>query len=134
MLSSRGIFYIFFTHSLFTDVDTRLRDKDPDYSWSPNLIATLFVLLTIINRVADRVMPEALISGWVILFSASLWFVLPALLVPAQKAINAACSDPNGASNRKLTAANYVWLLLGLLLWAVVLLGLAAIFMPAAFS
>jgi len=112
----------------------RLRAKDPDYSWSPNLIATVFVLLTIVNRIADRVMPEELISGWVILFSASLWFILPALLVPAQKAINVACDDPDGSSNRKLTAANYVWLLLGLLMWAVVLLGLLAIFMPAVFS
>ena len=46
---ARGIFYIFFTHSLFSDVDAQLRDKDPGYSWSPNGIATTFVLLTIIN-------------------------------------------------------------------------------------
>lgn len=130
---ARGIFYIFFTHSLFADVDARLRDKDPDYSWSPNLIATTFVLLTIVGRIVDRSLPPELMTNEVILASASLLLVLPALLVPAQKAINAACDDPTGSSNSKLTAANYIWLLLGSLVWLFVLLGLATILMPGAF-
>ena len=130
---ARAIFYIFLTHSLFSDADIHVKQKDPDYRWSPNAIATVFVLLTLINRLADRVLPPELISNTVILFSASLWFILPALLVPAQKALNTACDDPEGVSNSKLTALNYVWLVLGLLMWLLVLVGLAAIFAPGVF-
>ena len=36
----RGLFYIFFTHSLFTDVDEMLKDKHKQFDWRPMPIAT----------------------------------------------------------------------------------------------
>ena len=40
-----------------------------------------------------------------------------------QDAINHACGDAHGETNNNLTVANYIWMAIGVLLWALVLLG-----------
>ena len=49
---------------------------------------------------------------------------LEPLRLAAQKAANSAAGDPQGESNNTLTAANIVWMVVGVLLWLLVLLGL----------
>ena len=127
---ARAIFYIFFTHSLFTDIDIRAKERDTSYEWSPGLTATLFVVLSIVNNIADRVIPEDALGWWYVIGSLSLVFILPILLFQAQKAINFACNDERGDSNRKITAANAAWLILGALFWLLVIIGMIAIVTP----
>jgi hypothetical protein len=50
------------------------------------------------------------ISGW------ALW--------QTQRTINVVCGDPDGDSNSEFTWANYAWMLLGGLLWAVAIWGI----------
>lgn len=52
------------------------------------------------------------------------------ILLRIQRAANAACGDPAGESNRRLTLANLAWLAFGCLLWAMILLGMATYVVP----
>ncbi len=123
----RSIFYIFFTHSLFTDVQESFKTQGRQWSWSPGLLATVFVVLTVINNVADRFIDYDSYSMWLGLWPLASAFVLTFLLLPAQKAINAVCGDEGGTSNARLTIANWIWMVLGGLMWLLVLIGIYAV-------
>jgi hypothetical protein len=119
----RAIFNIFFTHSLCRVVDARIRHAGLSYNWSPGTIATIYVVLVLIERLADRLNrgpePDLLLigAGFVALFAAIL------MLWRIQVAINVACLDPNGESNDHFSAANYAWMAVGLVLIALVIVG-----------
>ncbi|HET7843153.1 MAG TPA: hypothetical protein VFL14_03320 [Xanthomonadales bacterium] len=123
----RAIFSIFFTHSLFGEVDQKLRRQRAPWSWSPGVLATAYVVAAIAGRVFDQISRRS--------ENATVFDVLPLAMLGvqvfaiyrAQLAINVADGDPAGAANDKLTPANYLWLALGGLFWVVILLGLYAI-------
>jgi hypothetical protein len=123
----RAIFQIFFAHSLNREIDFRLKRVDPRYRWSPGAHATVFVIFSIVGSVLDRLSANSIGSPYVDVLS--ILTLLPAAyaMLQAQKAANAACGDPKGATNARLTPANYVWLIIGLVLWAMIGLGLVAI-------
>lgn len=113
----RAIFAIFFANSLNQEIDHRLRRSGKHHSWSPGMWAGAYIMTAIgsrlIKRIPDAVLPP-LPSFWV----AMLVMALNATaLVQAQRAANLACGDPGGAGNSRLTVANWVWLVLGGLLW-----------------
>ena len=124
---ARGLFYIFFTHSLFSRVDSKLKEEDYEFSWSPGSLATLLVLMTIISNVLDRLSFKMIGSPATDFLSILMVPILPAIALKAQRAINVACGDTDGSQNTKLTAANWIWIVLGGLWWALVMLGLYAI-------
>ncbi|MBV8635486.1 MAG: hypothetical protein JO002_13415 [Burkholderiaceae bacterium] len=120
----RGIFTIFFTHSLFREIDAALVAEEREHSWDPGLLATGYVIATIVNRILDRT-PDSMDK---VVLPIELFIMLPLvgyLLYRAQVAINIACGDPTGASNAKLTWANYLWMILGA---ALIVLGLIGTF------
>jgi hypothetical protein len=49
--------------------------------------------------------------------------VIGTVLFMAQRAINAACDDPTGSSNSKLTWANWIWIVLGSIMLILILIG-----------
>jgi hypothetical protein len=124
---ARGFFYIFFTHSLFSDVQSNLEGHQRSYDWSPMVLATVFVILTVALNIADRVLPLETMP----MFAMSLPFVgtiiVSLLLLQAQKAINVAADDVGGTGNAKLTAVNWVWMLLGGAVWLLALIGIVAV-------
>ncbi|WP_313319867.1 DUF4234 domain-containing protein [Stenotrophomonas sp.] len=119
----RAIFAIFFAHSLNREIDYRLQRNRSNYRWSPGAWATLYVVSVILMRVISRI-PETMLS-------ANLSFVLILLplagqimaLVRAQRAANLACGDPQALQNRRLTVANWFWLVLGGLFWLLIVVG-----------
>ena len=123
----RGIFYIFFTHALFTDIDAHLKNRGQQFDWQPMLLATVFVVLTVLNNLSEdvigRIAPQVVASPWYIIGSLALVFFLPLLVLPAQRAANLVCDDPDGAQNARLTAANFAWLLAFGLLWVFAAIG-----------
>jgi len=123
----RTIFSIFFTHSLADEIDGRLRKVAPTFRWSPRLIATSFVLTTIVSSIVSRMAWRGI--GYPAIDMLNLALVLPLALLghAMQRAANAACDDPTGASNARLTWANWLWMVFGCLLW---LLALAGLFLP----
>jgi hypothetical protein len=120
---ARGFFYIFFTHSLFADVQESFKSQGRQWDWHPGLLATLFVIATILGNVVDRLIPYEtypLLSSLSPLVST---FIITFLLLPAQKAINAACGDDAGSSNSRLITGNWVWMVLGGVFWLLILIG-----------
>ncbi|VUD58452.1 hypothetical protein TDB9533_02426 [Thalassocella blandensis] len=117
---ARGIFSIFFAHSLFNNVEAVIDNKKLEYSWSPNTIATFYVLLTIVNRIFDRLMEQERWFPYTEMVSFLLIPIIGFILSRAQKAINISQDDPLGATNAKFTLANYLWCIPGIVFWVVI--------------
>lgn len=119
----RAIFMIFFAHSLNQEIDHRLRREGLRYAWSPNLWATLYVIATISARILGRIpdemtSPRMVVGAMIVILSAE------ALAIHrTQRAANVASGDPEALANRRLTVANYLWIGLGTVFWALLLIG-----------
>jgi hypothetical protein len=120
---ARGIFSIFFTHSLFKAIHLSARQQNLNPSWDPSTQATIYVVLVVVSRVVER---ATNLSTGIALNLVSMGLALSCLfpLISAQQVANTASGDPEARSNSKLTAGNIVWLLLGLAFWALVLVGI----------
>jgi len=122
---ARGIFSIFFTHSLFKTLDVSARQNNVATSWDPGTQATIYVVLLVVSRVLERA--DSLPGGTGMTLSLiSMGLALSSLfpLVSAQQVANAASGDPDARSNSKLTAVNIIFLLFGLALWALIVVGI----------
>ncbi len=117
----RAIFAIFFTHSLVRNIRLSLRLGSRPHRWAPRTLATIFVILQIASNILDRLSSYGI--GTPASFWASLLVLVPlgATLLSIQGAANVACGDPAGSRNSRLTAANWAWLGLGGLFWALLL-------------
>ncbi len=120
---ARAFFYIFFTHSLFTDVQERFKTQGRKWDWQPGLLATLFIIVTLVGNIIDRFIPYDTYPLMSSLLPLGSTLLATFLLLPAQKAINAVCGDDAGNSNSKLTVANWAWMVLGGIFWLLILIG-----------
>ena len=120
----RAIFYIFFTHSLFNWIDSRLKMQNIEFNWAPKILATVFVIITIASNLIDRMAYQQYGSPYTDFASLALLPITLAVLMKAQKAINLGQGDPDGDTNSRFTVYNYLWILLGIILWLLILFGL----------
>ena len=72
----RAIFSIFFTHSLFRQINKSAEHLDEEHKFNANLMATLFVAAVVISNVLDRLsvntgILQALSDNTVIIISLS---------------------------------------------------------------
>ena len=93
-------------------------------------MATLYILSYLISTVSDRAAANMETFGILDLISLALLPVTWAVLFKAQKTINLSQGDEHGLLNNRLTLANGIWILLGISLWALILLGLASGYFP----
>lgn len=127
----RGLFSIFFAHNLCNRVDADLKDNDTAFQWTPGVVATLYILCTIGTNVLNSLSSRYIGSPFTDVLSLVLLILTAVVLFPAQEAINVACDDPDGSANAKLSGANWIWMVLGGLVWLGVLFGVAVmIFAP----
>jgi hypothetical protein len=124
---ARAIFAVFFVHALFAEIDLALRRSGSKLAWSPGMSATWAVVLMIVSTVCDRLAARSIGSPATDLLGLAVMFVVPFPLLAAQRAANAACGDPEGASNAGMTAANVAWLVFGAILWVLTVLGTLAL-------
>jgi len=124
----RGIFQIFFAHSLFEAFKIRAKEMKNNLSWSASWMATLFVILSIISAVADRMSYKEIGSPYSDLISLILLPIVTWILFKAQKVANIACNDPNGESNANFTGLNALWIVVGGCFWLVALFGYYVIY------
>ncbi len=114
---ARAIFQIFFFHSLFRRIETRLRASGSDFYWSFEGLATLLVISNVLGYVLgylpDSLNKQALLQ----VLSTGLLLVNTYMEAMAQRAINHAAGDAEGGNNSQITAANVVWILIGLAMW-----------------
>lgn len=120
----RTIFYIFFTHSLFKRVVDKAKESNIEGVSSFGLLATIFVILNIASSFIGIFAPPQ--ETATIYDAANIALLMIALvpLVKVQKTILIINNDPNGSSNSKFTAYNWIFIVLGGLLW----LGMVASF------
>jgi hypothetical protein len=123
----RGIFSIFFTHSLFSLFEMKYQNKTGEAPKSINSLATIFVVISIIGNIGSRLAD----NGYGLPFTVySSLIALPIAcwcLYQAQSLANYTSDDVSGSSNSKLTFLNYIWLVLGFIFWMLALLGMYAI-------
>lgn len=124
----RTLFSIFFTHALSARIDGVLRKTGRPHAWAPGTIATLYVIASVGNAVLDRLSSRDIGSPYTDLLGVLALLPLGWTLLQIQRAANAACGDPRGESNARLTPANYAWIALGAALWLLIVLGVAAAF------
>ncbi|MGV6851895.1 MAG: hypothetical protein ACWA5R_06925 [bacterium] len=120
----RGLFAIFFVHSLFGLVDDRIKSRGIDYDWNPSVMATLLVLLVVAQNILGRIIDSEQYIAMVMF--VNLWLMVGTvyILVEAQKVINLFEGDIKGQGNAHLTGYNALWLFFGVIFWLLIMLGL----------
>lgn len=118
---ARAIFMIFWLHSLLNDVDAQLRRKDKPFSWRPKVVATTFVVMALAAIISGQIVQfvtGALLPPLGLQAALTLMPIVYALILrPAQHAINTASDDEDGDSNAKFSAANWLWVFFGVVIW-----------------
>ncbi|MBO3275725.1 MFS transporter permease [Pseudomonas schmalbachii] len=120
--AARGLFYVFFTHSLCARINQSL-EQNGHPAWNHRGDAWQVVILTILSNglseVADRYTGLSLYSF------ASLLFLLSPLypMLSIQRQVNLASGDPQGERNSGMSGLNMLFIVLGIVLWLLVLLG-----------
>lgn len=121
----RAIFSIFFTHSLFAEFDKKAQGKEAYQDWSPNGLATGYVVLSIFDRIFEKTAHHYANTLVIAIVSLAIVILFPYIMYKGQVTANVACDDPKGDSNSSFTAANIVWIILGILLWVLGIAGLS---------
>ncbi|MBU2876047.1 MULTISPECIES: hypothetical protein [Aliiglaciecola] len=119
----RAIFNIFFTHSLFAQVNDALQSKGIACRAS-GLMATFYVITIIVSALTNRWEPSVdQLALYVVFFLATIALILLPIWY-VQDRINQVCDDPQGAQNAALTLTNWIFILLGLIYWGFVFMGI----------
>lgn len=123
----RGIFSIFFTFSLFEHFYARARDIKQQLSWRPEIMATLYIIVSIAGNVTNRLSSKGIWVPYTDFIAVLTLPMIAWIMLSAQKVANVACNDPAGESNSKLTLTNYLWIILGMLMWLVIAIGMYSV-------
>tara|TARA_R110000764_G_scaffold239212_1_gene337832 strand:+ start:1151 stop:1723 length:573 start_codon:yes stop_codon:yes gene_type:complete len=125
---ARAFFDIFFIHSLCNKLLTCVGSMPTTKEHSNiELQATRYVILTVVGRIFDQVSTKGVGMPYSYFVSILvLPFTFQALLT-IQIRINQHMGDELGHSNTSLTWVSYIWIVLGVLLWAIIVLGGIAI-------
>ncbi|GHC64369.1 hypothetical protein [Roseibacillus persicicus] len=124
----RAWFNIFFTHNLFGQFESGARAAGAKDVASLTGFATLCVVLSITENATGRLSAKSIGSPYTDLVQLLVSPIIGFCLWKAQLVANVACGDPEGEQNSNLTAANWVWIVIGALFWLMVFLGLAMMF------
>jgi hypothetical protein len=122
----RGIFSIFFTHSLFSLFEMKYTYKTGEPPKSINYLATIYVVFAIGCQICSKFSDNGYGNPITFYLSLLIFPVSCWVLYKAQSLANYAGEDVSGESNSKLTGLNYFWLVLGGIFWLLVLLGMYA--------
>lgn len=125
---ARGLLCIFFIHQLYRRVNEKIRGSGRAFDWDFEQWATVFVVLTVGAYLLDAAVKHvdgfAFLGGWLLLIIPLRAFVVS----KGQPMINFAANDPEGLSNSRFSALNYLFMVPGALLWALALFGVWVIY------
>jgi hypothetical protein len=122
--ATRALFSIFFAHSLNRLVASTLKRRGIPFEWEPNLLASCFVFCVLVANVVGRAADKGIGNPWTDLISLAAYVALLFVLISTQRAINAACRQPDGETNSNFNWANWIWIVVGALVWLLLLVGL----------
>ena len=120
----RAIFTVFFTHSLFSRIQHNLKIQQQPFVWAPSFLATVYVFFSVTGSLADRLSGRMEMPMIMMLYGFLTLIPTTYATYKAQQAANLACEDAHGSHNDRITPVNMVWISLGMILWALSLLGL----------
>lgn len=120
----RGIFSIFFVHSLFSLFEDKYEKKTGAAPISIRYLATLYVVFSIGCQIVGNLSEYG--------YAEQITFYLSLLIMPvscwvlykAQSLANYAGYDVQGVSNSKLTGLNYLWLMFSITFFSFITIGL----------
>lgn len=124
----RSLFSIFYYHALFREIDQTLTRSGRRLPWPHDGLATGVVAVTLLARVTDRLAVKEIGSPITDCIGLVAIVIIAWLLTRAQRMANLACDDPNGSLNARIGVANVLWILLGLVIWLLLLVGLLIAF------
>lgn len=119
----RAMFSIFFVHALFREIKLYGRDKAEVVEWESKSQATKLVVTMIIAQLLDRLSLRGVGTPFTDVASLLILVPLVAQYLNVQQLINTACDDPGGKSNSEFTKANYAWIVLGIIMWILIVIG-----------
>jgi hypothetical protein len=113
----RTIFSIFYAHSLFRLIYRKAVEADQSRPWRPNVYATIYVIFDLFWVFSEALTSFGVSTATAIAIDLISMFAIGWVFLEAQIYANIACADVTGKSNSHITFANYIWILLGMLLW-----------------
>jgi hypothetical protein len=108
---------------LFEGIQAALEANGKSFNWSPNALATVYVIFSIASNILDKMSMREVGSPYTDLLSVLILPIIYVTLLKPQKAINISQDDPEGICNSHYTIGNYAWIVLGILLWALFAFG-----------
>ena len=127
----RGIFSIFFTHSLFKRIDQQAVHLPQQHKFNANILASFFVAAIIVSNVVDHLpiktdIAQSITNTTLIITSVVLFLFSAYPLAKVQATINRINNDMLGYLNHRYSVWNYVLIILGTVSWLMLALGLLA--------
>jgi hypothetical protein len=120
----RAIFSVFFVHSLLYKVDHYATEKQRPLHWKLDTDAIILTSMLIVSNISIRLWDKNIGSP----HTGFIWMASNLAMYYSfrrtQRFINISCGDPEGASNSKLGAANWAWLIIGAVLSTMIGIGL----------
>jgi len=123
----RGVFSIFFAHSLLERVRITAESKSIATNYSHSLMATVFVSLVVLGNIVgmfDQNEEFGIFS--IISFTLSMVALYPLRVV--QQTVNQINNDPHGVFNDDMTIINNVFIVIGAVIWFFVVVAALASF------
>lgn len=120
----RAIFFVFFTHSLFKKIEKTSIAKGVATAWGATTLATIFVLLTVISNILERINKNSEEIGAIDYTGLVILAVLVWPLYVVQGVVNKVNNDPKGELNSSYSIYNYIFIVIGVLVWLLVMIGL----------
>jgi hypothetical protein len=113
----RGLFFVFFIHGMMKHVSAQAESIKYNISINLHNQATTAVVLIVVNHILDRLTAKNIGFPIVDLISIAILIPMGISIWTMQNVINAVSGDAEGNKNSKFTVANYIWIVLGILMW-----------------
>lgn len=121
---ARAIFIVFFIHALMKIVAETALAAGRDRPISYKRLANITVVVLIVNYIVDRLSAKNIGYPIVDIISIGMLFVVAPVMWNMQSAINYVAGDESGGANDALSTTNWVWIVIGILLWSLAIYGL----------
>ena len=131
---ARAIFSVFFTHKLFSAFSSSYKESTNEESQPLSKYATCYVLLAIADQICTKMSQKEVGSPMTDILSLIFVPLMGLTFVKAQVVANVAAGDELGESNDSLGVANWIWILIGALLWILSAIGISTYFFPEFFE
>jgi hypothetical protein len=119
----RSAFYIFFTHSLAKRIENSMDDKALTGRKSLVLLAFAYIILTLAAGIAGEIAEQDHVPSYVYLIWIALLYLSVYPLVEIQDKVNIVLEDPLGQINATYSTANIIFIIFGVILWGLTLIG-----------